>query len=107
MPTLSTGRTQELSPMVDSRLRRSTQMWTRPGEIDVDKYAQSFPRPRSVDECGWPVEGSGEDEAVTSRRCPQTRGRVRWTSAPRSATVDADSRLYPGCPHVKHRWISR
>ena len=95
--------------MVDSRLRRSTQMWTRPGEIDVDKYAQSFPRPRPVDECGWPVEGSGEDEAVTSRRCPQTRGRVRWTSG--GLPVDNGGqprhgpRLWtqtPGCTPVAH-----
>ena len=69
-----------LSPAVDKRPYRFAQMWTRPGEIDVDKYPPLSGCPRPVDGCGWAVEGSGENGPAAFRRYPQGRGQVRWTT---------------------------
>src|SRR5262245_22562920 len=67
-----------LSPAVDNRPGRSPQMWTSPGEIDVDKHRASPSCPPPVDGCGFPVEGSGDDESVASRRHPQAWAQTRW-----------------------------
>ena len=71
---------RQLSPAVDNFAGRSPQMWTTPGEIDVDKHSPSHLYPLPVEECGFPVEGSGDDESVASRRYPQAGGQTRWTS---------------------------
>jgi hypothetical protein len=69
---------RQLSPAVDNVVARSPQMWTSPGEIDVDRHTASHLCPPPVEECGLPVEGSGDDEPVAFRRYPQGGGQTRW-----------------------------
>jgi hypothetical protein len=69
-----TGIHRKLSPAVDNLFRSYAQMWTRPGETDVDRHRESPSSPQPVETCGLPVEGSGDDEAVASQRYPQAWG---------------------------------
>jgi hypothetical protein len=69
-----------LSPAVDKSRIRTPQMWIKPGEIDVDRHEASRTRPPPVEGCGFPVEGSGDDEPVASQRCPHLGGQTPWIS---------------------------
>lgn len=73
-PHQSTGVHRRSPQSVDKRHPRFPQMWTNPGEIDVDRHGGSHLCPQPVDACGLPVEGSGDDEAVASQRFPQDWG---------------------------------
>ncbi|GAA0450815.1 hypothetical protein Ade02nite_75680 [Paractinoplanes deccanensis] len=59
---------------MENAAARSTQMWTEPGEIDVDRHGASQLITQPVEECGFPVEDSGDDEPVALLRHPQGGG---------------------------------
>lgn len=79
-PHQFTGLHSLLSPAVDKSRIRTPQMWIKPGEIDVDRHEASRSCPPPVEGCGFPVEGSGEDEPVASQRCPHPGGQTPWIS---------------------------
>jgi hypothetical protein len=79
-PHQFTGVHRLLSPAVDKASTRTPQMWIKPGEIDVDRHEGLRSCPPPVEECGFPVEGSGDDGSVASPRCPQLGGQTPWIS---------------------------
>ncbi len=120
VPTLSTlihRSSQALSPAVDNGRLLSPQMWTKPGEIDVDRHGESLGFPPPVETCGFPVEETGDDGPEAPLGCPHAGGQTPWISGGQpvdnggqpssgSPAVDPEGGLYPGYPHVNHRWIT-